>query len=129
MKVTKQKLNEMVEEAVSAFLKEDVNLNDPNIQIITSLEPKFVMALKQIKDGLKSYYAVMQELTKAPHPRVKEIGERGMETAAHEETRWRTIADDLYVAKWQVEYDEDAERIAQAGDEHDNRGTLGEPKL
>jgi hypothetical protein len=52
-----------------------------------------------------------------------------METAAHEDERWRAIADDLYVAKWQVEYDEDAERVAQYSDEHENRGTLGEPKL
>lgn len=128
MKVTQKELTEMVQEAVNAYLKES-NPNDPNLTIIASLEPRFDEAVSMINKGLELYFSVMSTLSTSSHPRVKEIGERGLETAKHEHKRWQTIADDLYVAKWHVEYDEDAQRIAQYSDEYENRGTLGEPKV
>lgn len=134
MKVTKHELNKMVTEAVSSLLKESAQ----DKAVIHSLKPAFATALKTINDGLRAYSAVMAELQKnSTNERVKDIGLRGTETAQHELDRWRTIADDLYVAEWEVDYDnnpeamhdEDQARIAAYGDEHDNRDTLGEPKL
>jgi len=129
MKVTKTQLQKMVNEAVSSYLKENVQ----DKAIIEGLKPSFYEAIKQIKEGIKAYHLVMSQLDKAASPRVKDIGQRGMETSQHELERWNTIADDLYVAEWELDYDgmspEDHERNAQYSDEHDNRGTLGEPKI
>ena len=108
MKVTKHELNKMVTEAVSSLLKESAQ----DKAVIHSLKPAFATALKTINDGLRAYSAVMAELQKnSTNERVKDIGLRGTETAQHELDRWRTIADDLYVAEWEVDYDNNPEAM------------------
>lgn len=127
MKITKSQLQEMIATSVAKKLSESGSPTD--YQLIQAASPQFEEAMKMLKVGMEKYKSAMMELSKANHEKVKEIGVSGVQTADTFLRHFSKLEDDLYVAEWQLNYDNEQDMLAAAEDEYGNRNTLGEPKV